>query len=155
MIMNDDASLLALNALIRAGREAERGYLAAADLVPEPELVELFSEKALQRGKFVKELEERVRTLRSTPDKAEGAIAGEAHRAWMGFATKTATAECHAILAECERGEDIAVAAYRDALGQREIDHQTRAIIQQHYEQVQAAHDRVKQLRDSATYAHR
>lgn len=155
MIMNDDASLLALNALIRAGRAAERGYLAAADLVSEPELVELFSEKALQRGKFVRDLEERVRTLRSAPDKAEGGLAAEAHRAWMGFATKTTTAECHAILAECERGEDLSVAAYRDALGRRDLDNQTRALVQEQYEQVQAAHDRVKQLRDSAAYAHR
>lgn len=155
MITNDDQALLALNSLIRVGRDAERGYLAAADIVPEPELVELFSEKALQRGKFVEELEDRIRTLRSTPDKAEGSIAGEAHRAWMGYATKMATAECHAILAECERGEDMAVAAHRDALARRDIDNQTRAIIQRHYEQVQAAHDRVKQLRDSATYAQR
>ncbi len=155
MIKNDDTSLLVLNTLIRSGRDAERGYLAAADLVPEPKLVELFSEKALQRGKFVQELEERVRTLRSVPDKADSTLVGEAHRAWMGFVTKNTSAEAHAILAECERGEDMSVAAYREALGQRDLDEQTRALIQQQYEQVQAAHDRVKQLRDSATYAHR
>lgn len=155
MITTDDTSLHALNALIRAGRDAERGYLAAADLVPEPELVQLFAAYALQRGKFVKELEDRVRTLRSAPEKTAGTLVGEAHRGWMGFATKMASRECHAILAECERGEDLAVAAHGAALKATDIDPQTRALIQRHYEQVQAAHDRVKQLRDSATYAHR
>ena len=155
MITNDEASLLVLNALIRAGRDAERGYLAAADLVAAPGAGRPFSEKALQRAKFVKELEERVHTLRSTPDKTDGTLAGEAHRGWMGLEAKLASNETHAILSECERGEDMAVAAYRDALGQRDLDNQTREIVQRQYEQVQAAHDRVRQLRDSATYAHR
>ncbi len=154
MINNDDQALLVLNTLIRAGRDAEKGYLAAADLVAEPELVELFSEKALQRAKFVVEMEERIRTLRSTPEKDE-TVAGEVHRGWMGFRTQLASNECHAILSEVERGEDISVKAYGEALAQKDLDGQTRVLVQQQYEQVQAAHTRVRQLRDSATYAHR
>jgi uncharacterized protein (TIGR02284 family) len=65
------------------------------------------------------------------------------------------TNEAHAILAECERGEDISVMAYGEALAERDIDKQTRELVQRQYEQVQAAHDRIRQLRDSATYANR
>ena len=61
--------------------------------------------------------------------------------------------EAHAVLSECEKGEDRAVDAYREALRGRDVDPQTREVIQRHYEFVQAAHDRVRQLRDSATYA--
>jgi uncharacterized protein (TIGR02284 family) len=150
MISTDEASLLALNALIRAARDSERGYLAAGDLVAEPDLVQLFAENALQRTKFAQELEARVRTLRSTPEKTSGTIAGEMHRGWMGLNAALATNETHAILAECERGEDMAVVAYRDALKQPDLDVQTRELIQRQYELVQAAHDRVRQLRDRA-----
>ena len=58
------------------------------------------------------------------------------------------------MLAECERGEDMAVNAYRRALEEQDLDEQTRGIVQRQYEFVQAAHDRIRQLRDSAKYAH-
>ena len=154
MITNDDQALLVLNSLIRAGRDSELGYLAAADGVSDPELVQLFADFALQRAKAVVALQERVRVLRSTPDD-NGTVGGEVHRAWMGLKTAMDANDTHAILAECVRGEEAAVMAYREALGTRDIDVETRNLIQRQYEQVQAAHDRIRQLRDSATYAHR
>jgi uncharacterized protein (TIGR02284 family) len=154
MITNDDQALLVLNTLIQAGKDAERGYLAAADLVAEPELVQLFAGYAMQRAKFVAELDGRVRTLRATPVKT-GSVMGEVHRGWMELKAGIESNETHAILSECERGEDMAVMAYREALQTRDVDRQTREIVQRQYEFVQAAHDRVRQLRDSATYAHR
>ena len=52
MITNDEKALLVLNNLIRAGRDAEQGFLAAADSVPEPDLVQIFADLALRRAKF-------------------------------------------------------------------------------------------------------
>jgi uncharacterized protein (TIGR02284 family) len=108
MITNDDKALLVLNTLIRAGRDAEQGFLAAADRVPEPELVQLFADYAVQRARFVVELQERVRTMRGDPEQA-GSIGGEVHRAWLGLKAALDSNEVHAILSECERGEDMAV----------------------------------------------
>jgi uncharacterized protein (TIGR02284 family) len=154
MITNDDQALLVLNNLIRAGRDAEQGFVAAADSVPEPELAQLFADYAQQRAKFVAELQDRVRTLRGDPEQA-GSFGGEVHRAWLGLKAAIDSNEVYAILSECERGEDMAVMSYRTALAERDVDQQTRELIQRQYEFVQAAHDRVRQLRDSATYAHR
>jgi uncharacterized protein (TIGR02284 family) len=154
MITNDDKALLVLENLIRAGRDAEQGFLAAADSVPEPELVQVFADYAVQRAKFVVELQDRVRTLRGDPEQY-GTIGGEVHRAWLGLRAAIDSNEVHAILAECERGEDMAVRLYRDALKERDVDAQTREIVQRQYEAVEAAHARIRQLRDSATYAHR
>ena len=154
MITNDDKALLVLNDLIRAGRDAEHGFLAAADSVPEPDLVQIFAEYALQRAKLVVELQDRVRAMRGDPEQS-GSIGGQVHQAWIGLKAAIEANEVHAILSECERGEDMAVMAYRDALAERDVDLQTREIIQRQYEIVQAAHDRIRQLRDSATYAHR
>jgi uncharacterized protein (TIGR02284 family) len=154
MITNDDTTLLVLNHLILVGNDAERGYQLAADQVKVPELVKLFEGFARQRKKFLLELEERVRVLRATPP-ARGTVAGALHRGWMGLTTALESSEAHTVLAECERGEDASVKAYADALREADVDGQTRQLIQQQYEQVQAAHDRVRQLRDSATYAPR
>lgn len=154
MTTNDDAALLVLNELLMACKDSEQGYQAAADAVGAPELVELFEGYALQRGKYVLELQDRIRTLRGTPAKT-GTPAGAVHRGWMGLKAAIESNETHALLAECERGDYMALKIYGAALNDPNVDPQTREIIQREYEQVQAAHDRVRQLRDSATYAHR
>lgn len=154
MTTNDDATLLMLNELLMANKDAEEGYQTAADAVAVPELVELFEGYALQRGKFVVELHDRIRTMRGTPAKT-GTPMGALHQGWMGLKAAVASNETHALLAECERGDDMALKVYGTALKDQNLDGQSREIIQRQYEQVQAAHDRVRQLRDSATYAHR
>lgn len=154
MTTNDDKTVLILNDLLLAARDSEKGFQAAADHAKVPELVELFAGYSLQRAKFAKELEERIRTLRATPTKPANPAAAM-HRAWMGLKAAIDANEAHALLAECERGEDMAVKAYGAALKDQSLDGQSRALIQRQYEQVQAAHDRVKQLRDGPTYAHR
>ena len=154
MITNDDTTLLVLNELLIANKDAEQGYSAAADAVHEAELVELFEGYALQRGKYVQELLERIRTLRGTPA-TSGSPLGALHRGWMNFKASHDANETHTLLAECERGEDMALKAYASALKQSDLDAISRTLIQNQYEQVQAAHDRVRQLRDSSTYAHR
>ena len=128
--------------------------MAAADGVADPELVQVFAEYGVQRAKHVGELQDRVRTLRGTPEDS-GTVGGEVHRAWMGLKAAVDSTETHTILAECVRGEEAALRAYREALAERDVDGQTRELVQRQYELVQAAHDRIRQLRDSATYAHR
>lgn len=154
MTTNDDQTLLILNDLLLACRDAEKAFQTAADHAKLPDLIELFAGFSLERAKFAKELEARIRTLRATP--ATPPNPGAAlHRAWMGLKTAIESNEAHALLAECERGEDMAVKAYGAALQEPNLDGQSRELIQRQYELVQAAHDRVRQLRDSETYAHR
>lgn len=152
MTTSDDATLLALNELLVANRDAERGYGEAGDLVRLPELIELFAGFALQRGKFAVELEERIKALRSTPVKGRSPL-GALHRGWMDLraAAEDDITHARAVLAECERAEDIALKAYAAALKLRDIDALSRTLIQTQYEQVQAAHDRVRQLRERAS----
>lgn len=154
MTTNDEKTVLLLNDLMLAGRDAEKGFQTAADRVKEPELVELFEGCSLDRAKFVKELEARIRTLRADPVKLPHPRAS-LHRAWMELRSSADANLAHALLAECERGEDVALKAYRTALEASDVDAQSREIVQRQYELVQAAHDRIKQLRDSAAYAHR
>lgn len=154
MIKTSDNALRVLNELIPVCRDSEQGFQLAAMDVNDPDLARIFAEYSAQRAKFVGELEQRVRVLRGDPIQGGNPIAA-LHRGWLDLQAALAANEIHAVLAECERGEDMAVNVYKTALAERDLDDDTRKLIQSHYEAVQAAHDRVRQLRDSATYAHR
>jgi len=74
---------------------------------------------------------------------------GSMHRAWTNIkATITGKSE-HAVLAECERGEDAAKAAYEAAL-QKSLPADVRALVERQHEGVKANHDRVRNLRNAA-----
>jgi len=81
-----------------------------------------------------------------------GSVAGSIHRGWINLKSALSTNEPHAVLAEAERGEDAAVAAYRKALDTPGHDLPTQDLVSRQYADIKAAHDHVKMLRDSATY---
>jgi len=154
MIKTDDQAIAVLNTLLPVCRDSHRGYEAAAGDVKDPELARTLGEYATQRREFAEELRDRLKALRVEPDD-RGTVGGVVHRAWMDSRATREGAPIHAVLDECERADDLAVMAYREALRARDIDQQTRNVIQRQYELVQAAHDRVKQLRDSPANANR
>ncbi len=142
-----------LNDLIETCRDGQEGFDSAAKEVKDDELKRVFTHFAAQRSNYRGELQQRVRTLGGDADK-HGSISGTLHRGWMDLKAALTTHEPHAVLAECERGEDAAVANYREALAQTDLDNETRNIVQRQAAGVREAHDRIKQLRDSVAYAH-
>jgi uncharacterized protein (TIGR02284 family) len=54
----------------------------------------------------------------------------------------------HAILAECERGEDSAVAEYKKVVDD-DLSGPLFQVISRHYMEIRNAHDRIKNLRDT------
>lgn len=154
MISSDDTSIRVLNNLITFGLDAERGFQTAAVDTRDPEHARLYCDYAVQRARFVAELQDRVKTLRADPA-TQGSLAAAVHRQWMDLEAATSDRISHAILTAVERGEALAVMAYGEALQKEDLDEQTRKIVQQQYEQVQAVHDRVKQLRERAAAAAR
>jgi uncharacterized protein (TIGR02284 family) len=141
-----------INDLIEICKDGQHGFQTAADDAKDETLMQLFRQYAAQRTRFIAELQERVRSLGGDPDK-HGSATGTLHRGWINLKAAISSNEPHAVLVECERGEDAAVEAYRDALAETELDPETRRVIQQQASEIQAVHDRVKQLRDSATFA--
>ncbi len=81
-----------------------------------------------------------------------GSVSGSVHRGWINLKAALSSNEPHAVLAECERGEDSAVAAYKEALDNQDLDLPTRELLNRQYHEVKGAHDKVKQLRDGVTY---
>lgn len=151
MKTTNEKTLSVLNDLVEICKDGQHGFRTAAEDAKDAELARVFNEFSAQRGSFIGELQDRVRSLGGDPEKS-GSVSGSLHRGWIDLKSAIASNEPHAVLAECERGEDAAVKAYREALDEN-LDPITRGIISRQYASVQAAHDRVKQLRDSLTYS--
>jgi uncharacterized protein (TIGR02284 family) len=151
--MNSDIkiTLKTLNDLIEVLKDGEEGFKTAASDVKVPDLSLVFTRYAVQRAEFASELQARVLALGADVE-TSGSVAGSIHRGWINLKSALSSNEPHAVLAEAERGEDSAVAAYRKALDEARLDTSTQDIISRQYADVKSAHDHVKMLRDSATY---
>jgi uncharacterized protein (TIGR02284 family) len=138
-----------INNLIETLKDGEDGFNQAAEAVRDPELRSLFSEYSRQRARFARELQIEVAGLGESKPETTSSVAGALHRAWINLKSAVTTGEDHAILAECERGEDSAVKQYQEAL-QANLPEPARGIVFRQNAEVRAAHDRIKELRDLA-----
>ncbi len=136
-----------LNTLIDTCKDGELGFRGAADHIKSQELKTLLASMADRCTEAAGELSVLVRHLDGDPDQ-RGSIAGALHRGWVDLKAMMIRDDDHAVLEECERGEDAAKARYRDALG-KDLPPNVRAVIDRQYHGVLANHDRIKALRDS------
>jgi len=137
-----------LNSLIEICKDGQNGFRDAGENVKHSDLKSLFGTYSLQRSKFAGELQQLVTQLGEEPEKA-GSIASVIHRGWIDLKGAFTKGSDHAILAECERGEDYAVAAYRTAL-EAELPSHIRTVIAAQSADVKAAHDDIRNRRDAS-----
>jgi uncharacterized protein (TIGR02284 family) len=138
-----------LNSLIETLKDGQQGFRQASEAVKDNTLKSLFNEYSLQRAKFAGELQnEVIRSLGESQPEDSSSTAGALHRAWINLKSALTAGDDHAILAECERGEDSAVAEYKKAMEEENLSAPLRDIVSRQYTDVKAAHDRVKALRD-------
>ncbi len=140
-----------LNDLTEVLKDGQHGFETAAKDVKASELAQIFQGYAKQRAEFAAKLQAHVLAIGADVEKS-GSIAGSMHRGWINLKSALSTNEPQAVLDEAERGEDVAVAAYRKALEQTDIDPATRTLITSQSTAVKAAHDHVRDLRDSGKY---
>ena len=133
--------------LIETCKDGQEGYRQAAENIKNLEYKSFFEQQSAERGRFASELQEHI-TLES---KDSGSVAGAAHRAWIGLKSKLGAGD-EAILSSVEEGEDNAKHNYENAL-KLSLPAVLASIVQRQYQNVKAAHDRVKVLRDSTKAA--
>ena len=139
-----------LNGLIETLKDGQQGFKEASEAVKQPQLKSLFSEFSLQRAKFAGELQNEAISLGEHDPEDSSSTAGAMHRAWINLKSAITSQDDHAILAECERGEDSAVAEYKKAMEEEELSAPIRETISRQYTDVKSAHDRIRALRDAA-----
>jgi uncharacterized protein (TIGR02284 family) len=150
MKTHNNDTIRILNDLIETCEDGEHGFRLAAEDAKDAELRSLLQRYSDQRRDFVRELRALVTQLGGNADD-HGSVTGKLHRGWINLKAAISSNEPHAVLAECERGEDAAVKAYREALEKLD-DVRAREVVLQQSAQVQSAHDTVRDLRDSPMY---
>jgi uncharacterized protein (TIGR02284 family) len=138
-----------LNDLIETCRDGENGFRTAAEGVKDPHVKSLFQRYARQRAEMVRELQEEVRKLGGNPEQG-GSVSASLHRGWMNIKSLVTGNDDIAIIAEAERGEDVAKAAYAKAL-KEDLPAGVRTLIQSQAEIVKLAHDEVRALEKTHT----
>ena len=70
------------------------------------------------------------------------------HRGWVALKATLSTYDDLAVLEDCERGEDEALASYRDAL-ERDLPGPIRNLVEHQYEGAKRNHLELRNMRDS------
>jgi uncharacterized protein (TIGR02284 family) len=139
-----------INSLIETLKDGQEGFKQAAEGVKDANLKSLFSEYSLQRARFAGELQSEAHQLGEAKPEESSSVAGAMHRAWINLKSAVTSGDDHAILAECERGEDSALNEYKEAIEEEELSSPIRDIVSRQYSEVKSAHDKIKSLRDAA-----
>jgi uncharacterized protein (TIGR02284 family) len=140
----------ALNDLIETCEDGKHGYQTAAEGADELHIKEILLNYADQRARFTEELKEQVERFTDIEEEIEdsGSTEGAIHRGWINIKQLITGNSITDILDECERGEDVAVDTYRDALG-KSLPNDVKQVIKEQYREIQKAHDHIKHLRES------
>jgi uncharacterized protein (TIGR02284 family) len=144
--------LSTIDDLIETLKDGQEGFKQAAEGVKDSQLKSLFNEYSSQRARFASELQDQGRSLGKSEPEATSSAAGALHRAWINLKSAVTKGDDHAILAECERGEDSAVEQYRKAM-EDDLLGPFREIISGQYTDIISAHDRIRNLRDTTKRA--
>jgi len=133
-----------LNQLIQTCKDGENGFKVAAESVDDVNLQHLLASYSQQRREFAAELESEVTRLHQDPAES-GHVAAALHRGWMDIKSLATGRDEAAIIAECERGEDVAVKAYEQVLGSG-LPADLQALVERQFLKVKDAHDQIRSL---------
>lgn len=128
-------------------RDGEDGFRLAASELTDSDLRERFIRHAHRRAGLASELVAELQQA-GAESPAGGHVTGAIHRGWMRLKGTLTGQDDAAILAEAERGEGVAVEAYRSALG-RELPPDLRPVLARQLEDVEAAHAEIRGLLDA------
>ncbi|MGH8657058.1 MAG: PA2169 family four-helix-bundle protein [Gammaproteobacteria bacterium] len=145
----NDQTISTLNDIIETCKDGEEGFRACAENVEDAELKGLLMERSQRCAESVKELQSEVRRLGGDPD-THGSVSGALHRGWLNVKSAITGKDEAAVLGECERGEDVALQRYQDALRDEDLPSDVHNLIERQYQGVIANHELVRGLRDRA-----
>ena len=141
----------ALNDLAECCKDGEYGFRTCAEQAERQDLKSTFTQRADDCRSGAQELYQQIRSLGGDVDQG-GSAAGALHRGWVAMKATLSTYDDKAVLEECERGEDNALARYRKALKQS-LPADVKQLVERQMQGVQRNHDQIKMLRDQARAA--
>jgi uncharacterized protein (TIGR02284 family) len=149
--MVDQKVISTLNNLLETTKDGEDGFRTCSNAVTNPQLKAVFETAAKRCDEGAIELEAKIRSLGGEPT-GSGSVSGALHRAWTNIKSTVTGMDDYAVLAECERGEDVAKHAYEEAL-QEQLPPDVEAIVRRQYQGVRQNHDQIRDLRNQSAQA--
>jgi uncharacterized protein (TIGR02284 family) len=147
---NTEKALDVINDLIKINNDRAAGFEKAGKDLKEDEngLITVFNKLSMESRENVAELTGLAQQFGE--EAAEGtSTSGDLHRAWIDIKSAFTGSDITAILNECERGEDAAKAAYKDALDpENELDPELEQALFAQQRGIVEGHDLIKSLRD-------
>jgi uncharacterized protein (TIGR02284 family) len=148
--MDNRQVVATLNKLLETTKDGEEGFRTCAEAVTNPRLKTVFEDAARRCDGGAAELQAEIRKLGGEPA-TSGTVGGSLHRAWTNIKSSITGKDEHAVLAECERGEDAAKSAYEAAL-KEDLPPNVKAIVQRQYQGVKENHDRIRNMRNQSAH---
>jgi len=133
-----------LNSLIETCNDGYEGFRAAAEGLQDASIKQEFQRYGQERKQFADELKAEVKRAGGSAETG-GSVSGAMHRGWINIKSAVTGRSDAAIIAEAERGEDVAKKEYENAL-KAVLPLDVQAVVQRQYARVKAAHDRVREL---------
>jgi uncharacterized protein (TIGR02284 family) len=148
-VMMDDREVIGvLNGLIETCKDGEYGFAKCAERVNTASLKEVLTKRSVACRSAARELQSLVVQHGGEPAE-RGSVLAALHRGWVSMVDVLSANADHSVLAECERGEDSALARYRHALATDGLPLAVREVIERQCAGVQVNHDLIRKLRDS------
>jgi uncharacterized protein (TIGR02284 family) len=136
-----------LNLLLKTCRDGQAGFRACAGAIDDGELQRVFNRRADDCARAAEELKGLIARHGGGADDATSLL-GDLHRGWVIAESILTGGSERAILAECERGEDMALRDYRFALAQP-LPGDVLEVVDRQLYGIQRNHDQVRALRDA------
>ena len=152
ILQHIEHQISALNDLVKINNDRVTGYEKAIEGTADADLKKLFADYVEDSKKYNTELRDHLHVLGG--DAATGTtLAGKFYHTWIDVRAKFSGKDDLSVLSDCEYGEDVANAAYRSALDDKELiwrDEKVVSMLSRHLKELKVAHDNIKNLRDEA-----
>ena len=149
---NNEDVIDILNDLLETSRDGEYGFNSSAEHAKSAEIKTMLMRHAVECRSAGQELQTLIRQLGGESDDG-GSVSGALHRGWVSVKGTLSGYTDEAMLDECERGEDVAVARYRKALKQN-LPPAIQSVVERQAQGAQRNHDQVKAMRDAVKAKH-
>ena len=135
-----------LKDLVETCFDGEYGFRACAEQAKRADIKTLLMQRAEDCKRGAQQLADEIHKLGGKISEG-GSAMGAVERGWVAVKTTLSTDDDKAVLEECERGEDNALARYRKAL-KKPLPADVKLVVERQLQGVQRNHDQVKMLRD-------
>jgi uncharacterized protein (TIGR02284 family) len=149
IMQNTKDTIEVLNDLIQINNDRIAGYeKAIKETQPKDDDLKILYATMIAESHRIKiALATEVQTLGAEVEQGT-TTSGKIYRAWMDVKAVFGGHDRHAILSNCEAGEDAAQRAYRMALEHDALPAYIRELLTQQQQTLKASHDEIKALRD-------